>query len=84
MTLYIIGGKAIVDEPNAVLELNRSGIDIQYIKKTKMLYIGGWYDSCCGIESASISLSDFLKKLGVSKQMLSRIQKEWDNESQST
>jgi|GEM_PF-4072298 len=81
MTLYITGGKVTSDGEGSITESDHSGVDIHFVKKTKMLYIGGWYDSCCGIESVSIPLSDFLKKLGVSKQMLSRIQKEWDNES---
>lgn len=77
MMFYISGGK-IVNEND---KPGRSGIDVHYVKSREVLYIGGWYDSCAGIESAEIPLSSFLKKLGVTKKTLSRIQKEWENES---
>ena len=45
-----------------------SGVDITYVKSTKTLYIGGWYDSCVGMESKSMSLADFFKELGITEQ----------------
>lgn len=42
-----------------------SGIDVTYVKHSRTLYVGGWYDSCVGIESKEISLCAFLDDLGI-------------------
>jgi hypothetical protein len=49
-------------------DAERSGIDISYTKKTQMICIGGWYDSCAGLESQTFKLSEFFQKLGITEK----------------
>lgn len=59
--LYISNGK-INDE-----QLGNSGIDITYIKSKKKFRIGGWYDSCVGIQSTEIDLAYLMDYFGIKK-----------------
>lgn len=43
----------------------RSGVDISWMKRRKVIRIGGWYDSFVGIESEEMTLKDFLTTLGI-------------------
>ena len=43
----------------------RSGIDVEYVRSRRILYLGGWYDSFVGIQSVEISLTEFLTGLGI-------------------
>lgn len=61
-SIFISNGKV-----NCDTGYKASGIDITYISSRKVLNIGGWYDGCVGIESAEITLDDFLKLLGIKK-----------------
>ena len=45
-----------------------SGIDISWTKTTQRLEIGGWYDSCVGIEGTSLSLREFFMRLGITEK----------------
>lgn len=45
-----------------------SGIDISYTKKRRELHIGGWYDSCVGIEPTDMPLEQFFRLLGITKK----------------
>ena len=47
-------------------EYHNSGIDITYVKSTQVLRIGGWYDSCVGIEGGSFTLKEFFDLVGIS------------------
>lgn len=44
-----------------------SGIDITWTPSAQRLDIGGWYDSCVGIQSESMTLKKFFDKLGITK-----------------
>lgn len=46
-------------------DANRSGIDITYIKSKDEIEIGGWYDSCVGIQSTRMPFKTFCEKLGI-------------------
>lgn len=43
----------------------RSGVDVTYIRSRRELRMGGWYDSFVGIEPFTLSLGDFLRRLGI-------------------
>lgn len=45
-----------------------SGIDITWTKSAQRLDIGGWYDSCVGIESGSFTLRAFFEELGITER----------------
>ena len=51
---------------------NRSGIDITYIKSRNVLSIGGWYDSCVGIQNREMSVPEFCKQLGILAKDMAR------------
>ena len=53
--------------PRKITHGVRSGVDVEYVKSTGMLYVGGWYDSFVGIESLPISLGDFCRQLGITE-----------------
>jgi len=46
----------------------RSGIAITYTPSARRIDVSGWYDSCVGIEGASMRLGEFLRELGISEQ----------------
>jgi hypothetical protein len=46
-------------------EADRSGIDITYVKSKDSIEIGGWYDSCVGIQSTRMSFKVFCERLGI-------------------
>lgn len=48
---------------------SHSGVDIRFVKSTQTLHIGGFYDSCVGIEPKAMSLRDFFQQLGINKSM---------------
>ena len=45
-----------------------SGIQIEYTKSRKSLYICGWYDLFVGIEGTSLTLDQFFKLLGITEK----------------
>lgn len=47
---------------------NHSGIDITWTPSAGRLDIGGWYDSCVGICSESITLKEFFTRLGITRK----------------
>ena len=49
-------------------EYGRSGIDITWTPSAQRLVIGGWYDSCVGIESHQLTLLEFFNKLGITEK----------------
>ena len=49
-------------------ECERSGIDITWTKSKSQLHIGGWYDTCCGIEPTNMTLKEFFDKLGITEK----------------
>jgi len=51
----------------------RSGIQVEYIKRRKALYLFGWYDHCVGIEGGEIALLDFCKQLGINGKDLKEL-----------
>jgi hypothetical protein len=52
---------------------DHSGIDVWYDRRDDSIEIGGWYDSCVGIESTTMPLRDFLLKIGVQKRRVKAI-----------
>lgn len=55
---------------------DRSGVDITWTKTSGELRIGGWYDGCVGIQSESMSLSEFFKRLGITEKDVRKALKE--------
>lgn len=49
-------------------DAKHEGVDITYVKSTKTLRVGGWYDSFCGLETEELSLREFLDRLGVTEK----------------
>jgi hypothetical protein len=49
-------------------DTNRSGIYFTWTPSAQRLDIGGWYDSCVGIQSKSFSLSEFFEDLGITEK----------------
>jgi hypothetical protein len=45
-----------------------SGIQIEYTKSRKSLYICGWYDSFVGIDGTALTLEQFFKLLGITEK----------------
>jgi hypothetical protein len=45
-----------------------SGVDVSYIRRRRMLSIGGWYDSVVGIASREVPLGEFLRGLGITER----------------
>jgi len=45
-----------------------SGISITWTKSAQRIDISGWYDQFVGIEGSSFTLSEFFKKLGITKK----------------
>jgi len=48
---------------------SNSGIVIEFTRRSQKISVYGWYDSCVGIESTTISLADFLTNLGITAAM---------------
>jgi len=44
---------------------SNAGVRIEYIKSRKMIYVGGWYDTVCGIGGEEIPLAEFCKQLDI-------------------
>lgn len=61
------------DPPEDWLRYNRSGIDVQYNRRRDEITIGGWYDSCVGIEPTTLPLRDFLLKIGMQKRRVDAV-----------
>jgi hypothetical protein len=49
-------------------EYAHSGIDITWTPTAQRLDIGGWYDSCVGLEGGSLTLRQFFEKLGITEK----------------
>lgn len=49
-------------------DYDRSGIDVNYVKSRKMVYISGWYDGIVGIEGGEFTLQEFFNKLGITEK----------------
>lgn len=58
--------KTLYLPPHDVLRF--SGIDITWTPSASRLDIGGWYNSCVGIESTSLTLLEFFMLLGITKK----------------
>ena len=61
-------------------DANRSGIGVTFIRSRRTISIGGWYDTMVGIESSTLDLGEFLKRIGVRTVDLAAIQWEWSQE----
>jgi hypothetical protein len=48
-------------------DARHSGIDVTWTKSAQRLSIGGWYDSCVGIQSTRITLGEFFQRLGITE-----------------
>jgi hypothetical protein len=49
-------------------DARRSGVDITWTPSAQRLDIGGWYDSCVGIQSQSMTLVEFFNQLGITEK----------------
>lgn len=49
-----------------------SGVDITFNNRKGMVTVGGWYNSCVGIEPTTLSLAAFLDRLGIRPQDIER------------
>lgn len=49
-------------------DATRTGIDVEYHIKGRSLTIGGWYDSCVGLESETMTLREFFDRLGITEK----------------
>jgi hypothetical protein len=65
--------------PRTTYKIN-SGIMIEYVFGTQMIYISGWYDTFVGIEGTEMKLGDFLKELGVKPKDLRKILLQWESD----
>lgn len=54
----------------------RDGIDIQFNRSAMQVSVGGWYDTCVGIEPESLSLREFLTRIGITEADVSKAMKE--------
>ena len=57
-------------------QYSRSGVCVEYVKKSNTLNVHGWYDTYVGIEGSVIGLREFLDALGVPDVALRRVLKE--------
>ncbi len=46
-----------------------SGIEIEFVKSSKIIRISGWYDSHVGISGMSSTLESFFKDLGITRKI---------------
>ena len=46
----------------------RDGVDVTWWKTKGSLSIGGWYDSCVGIEAETVTLGEFFERLGITEK----------------
>lgn len=46
----------------------RSGIDVKWTKSAQRLSIGGWYDTCVGLEGEAMTLREFFDRLGITER----------------
>lgn len=51
---------------------NRSGVDVTFTRSRNVISIGGWYDSCVGIENDSMSLREFFEHVGITEKDCAR------------
>ena len=58
-------------------DATRSGIDITWTPSANRIDISGWYDSCVGLDGASMLLRDFFERLGITEKDCQRVWK-WD------
>lgn len=57
-------------EPKSILiesDFKSNGIQITYIKSRKTLSIFGWHGSCGLMDPYEITLSDFMRQLGIER-----------------
>ena len=45
-----------------------SGIDITWTPSAQRLDVGGWYDTCVGLETHSLTLRQFFDELGITEK----------------
>lgn len=48
--------------------VERSGIAVEYVKRSRILQFFGWYDTMVGIEGKSIPLADFFRMTGITER----------------
>lgn len=60
-------------------DATRSGIEIRWCKTGQYLCIGGWYDSCVGLDGKTITLAGFFGKLGITENDCKKAFKELKN-----
>lgn len=49
-------------------DADRSGINITWTRSAQRIDVGGWYDSCVGLEGGSMSLKEFFDRLGITEK----------------
>ena len=54
----------------------RDGIYIQFNRSKSMIHVCGWYDTYVGIEGESISLHEFIARIGITKADVAKAMKE--------
>jgi hypothetical protein len=47
----------------------RSGVHVRYVASRRVVVLGGWYDSICGIEDVEIPLDEFVRRLKLPVEM---------------
>lgn len=52
-------------QPRRIEQGDRSGVVVEYTKRTKTVRVWGWYDTHVGIEGFRMPLRDFLAELGM-------------------
>lgn len=48
-------------------DARRSGVDITWTPTANRISVGGWYDSCVGIEGEAFTLREFFDRLGITE-----------------
>lgn len=57
-----------------------SGIDITWTPSAQRIDIGGWYDSCVGLQPESMFLGEFFKALGITQKDCKKAFKDFPQE----
>jgi hypothetical protein len=49
-------------------DAQHSGIDVTWTKSAQRIDIGGWYDSCVGLQGGALTLREFFDSLGITEK----------------
>lgn len=53
-----------------------SGVDIEFVRSTQQISVGGWYDGSFRILPVTLSLREFFKRVGIRKEDCEKAWKE--------